>query len=321
MRTRALLSFILLALALAPTIARADDDPTQVARSAFTRGLELAKDERWGEALEAFEIASKAKPHALSIYNAAVAERALGHYTRARVRFAEALARNTASGGTELASQEESAQGFVLEIDKLLAHVDLAIDPGDALVAIDGRPIAIADGVSYAGVAPPGPGIAVANARVDLVVDPGAHVFSVAKEGFDTVVANQSIKPGSQNKLALSMTAMPGKLRVDASQGASVVRVDDLDVGLAPVTLDRPAGEYRVEVVKSGYVPYATKVRLQPGQRTELFAKMTEETPITKRWWFWGTIGAVVVTGAIVTFVAVKPSYDDGNQGWLAKPR
>src|SRR5262245_13398757 len=124
MHTR-LLAVGLLVLSLLPRHARADDGApdkadTERAREAFARGLALAREQRWGEALEAFEVASAAKPHALTTYNTGVAERALGRYTRARVRIGEAVAQNQAAGGGELSPAYVTEAGVMLgEIDRL----------------------------------------------------------------------------------------------------------------------------------------------------------------------------------------------------------
>ena len=322
-----LLAAILFSLVVivVPSVASADDAAT--AKEAFTRGLELAKEQKWGEALDAFETAARAKPHALTTYNAAVAERALSRYTRARVRFAAALEEDKAAGGTQLSqSYKDDSKTFLAELDALLVHVDVTVDPADASLAVDGRPLTWTTPErtsALAGVAQPGAGERVGKKSFEVVVDPGAHVFTVTKEGFQTVATKEDLVPGSKKTLALSLTAMPGKIRVDASTGGSAVRVDDVDVGLAPLLLDRPAGEYRIDVRKAGYVPYVTKVSLQPGQRTDILARMTEDPPLTKRWWFWTSIAGAVAVGVVVAVIIVanNAEYDGGNQGWVAQPR
>jgi hypothetical protein len=316
------LSFSLLVV---PSIAHADD--VAAAKEAFTRGLELAHDQKWGEALDAFETAGRAKPHALTTYNAAVAERALSRYTRARVRFAAALAEDVAAGGTQLSqSYKDDAKTFLAELDALLVHVNVTLDPVDASLAIDGRPLSWTTDdhtIAFAGIAAPGAGERVDKKAFEVVLDPGAHVFTVTKDGFETVATKEDLKPGSKKTLALSLTAMPGKLKIDASQGGSAVRIDDIDVGLAPLLVDRPAGDYRIDVRKSGYVPYVTRVTLRPGQRTDILARMADDPPLTKRWWFWTSIGGALLAGGVVAalIVANAADYDGGNQGWVAQPR
>src|SRR5215213_6039056 len=90
---------ILLAFAVLTKHARADrgsgrspdekDEDVKAASEAFTRGVALSREQKWGEALEAFDLAASKKKHSLTTYNRGVAERALGRFTRARFRFTE----------------------------------------------------------------------------------------------------------------------------------------------------------------------------------------------------------------------------------------
>jgi hypothetical protein len=309
--------------------ARAEDPGLVAAKESFSRGLDLARDQKWGEALDAFETAGRAKRHALTTYNAAVAERALSRYTRARLRFAAALEEDAAAGGTELAQHyKDDTKTFLAELDALLVHVDVTLDPVDAALAIDGRPLSWTTDertVAYAGVAPANAGERVDRKSFEVVADPGTHIFTVTKGGFDTVVSKETLRSGVRARVTLSLTEMPSKLRIDANQGRATVRLDDVDVGLAPVMLVRPAGTYRVDVRKPGFVPYNAKVSLQPGQETALFARMNEDTPLTKRWWFWaGGAGVVLIAASalVVGLIAFsEPTYTGGNLEWVARPR
>ena len=62
----------------APAQSEADDEPTVLARKEFLEGAALVRAERWGEALAAFERATKLKPHAVTTFNIAQCERAMG---------------------------------------------------------------------------------------------------------------------------------------------------------------------------------------------------------------------------------------------------
>lgn len=324
--TRVLIATAIFALASPAT---ADDAGLAVAKEAFTRGLTLAKEEKWGEALEAFETAGRAKRHALTTYNAAVAERALSRYTRARIRFAAALEEDAAAGGSELAqSYKDNTKTFLAELDALLVHVDVTLDPADAALAIDGRPLSWTTDerkTAFAGVASASAGEKVERKAFEVIADPGSHVFTVTKDGFETVVSKEVLKAGSRAKVALSLTAMPAKLKIDANTGRAAIRLDDVDVGVAPILLVRPAGSYRVEVNKAGFVPYTANVNLREGQQTDLLARLSEDVPITKRWWFWAGAGGVVVVAAVAVLAGVlltaDPTYNDGSLDWVARPR
>jgi Tfp pilus assembly protein PilF len=79
---------------LAETCQRAGD--VAGARTAFERGATLAQEGRWSDALTQFELSASLRPHATTTYNIGFCERALGHPTRAKKYFKEALVRDEA---------------------------------------------------------------------------------------------------------------------------------------------------------------------------------------------------------------------------------
>src|SRR5688500_10449777 len=113
----------ILTLALAPA-ARADEDTarTDEARQLFAEGTERVKTAEWSKALASFERSAALKPHAITTYNIGACHRAIGSYTRARAKLAEALERHATT--SELPDNLLiTARGFVDEIDRLVAHV------------------------------------------------------------------------------------------------------------------------------------------------------------------------------------------------------
>ena len=106
---------------------------------------------------------------------------------------------------------------------------------------------------------------------------------------------------------------------------ANIVKGYALAIGVAPVELSRPAGKYHVFVRRPGFIPYEVDAALQPGQKTELRAKLEPEKPsLLSRWWFW-TAAGVVLAGAAVTTYAItrpepeRPPIDGGGLGWAAR--
>src|ERR1700745_4106062 len=109
-----------------PARGASDDD----ARAACKEGTALVEKAQWAEALGAFERADAARRHAITTYNIAACERAMGRYTRARRMFARALAENAASGEKELpASLAEEATGALDQVDRILVRVTLLVEP------------------------------------------------------------------------------------------------------------------------------------------------------------------------------------------------
>ncbi len=173
----------------------------------------------------------------------------------------------------------------------------------------------------------PGPGAPPPAAAFDLVLDPGAHVFTLSRKGFTDAVVNRTFAPGSASTLDLKLDLLPATLRITSTQLGALVHVDDADVGPAPVDVLRPAGAYHVMVKKDGFLPYGTQVTVQPGEEVKLRAPLVVDKPsIAKRWWFWTTIAGVIGTGVVVTYVVTrpkpepKPPFNGGSANWVVMP-
>lgn len=322
------LSAILVALALvfAPAIARADDDVAR-ARELFVKGGQLVKDADWANALLAFEESAKLRPHPVTTFNVGQCLRAMGQYTRARRAFANALGDSGKTPGVELTpALSEETKRYVGELDKLLGTIELTIAPEGAAIAVDGRPLDVAlDGSLVANVLPAGPGRPAPKGTFRIVVDPGTHVITLSRSGFADAVSRETVAPGAKVTKKLELDRLPAQLRITSNQNGAQVLVNEADVGVTPVEIQRPAGKYHVVVRKPGFLVYDTNASADPGQSLNVNAALREDKPaLTQRWWFWTGIGVVVVGAAITTYVVTRPdperpALDGGGLGWTAK--
>jgi formylglycine-generating enzyme required for sulfatase activity len=304
---------------LAGGSARADDADSELgdhvegsdrideARAAFREGTALAQKMLWGEALARFEASEALRSHASTRYNIAMCQRALGQYTRAERSFRRALAQHEA-GDDLSASTVDDIEALLVEIEGVLAVLDITLAPATAAVAIDGRPLEVVEGATLvAGTRAAGPGEAPPAARFRVVLDPGSHVIVLSREGFADAVVRESLAPGARRALTLRLERLPATLRVRASEPDATVSLDGLDVGVTPITLRRPAGSYEVVVRKPGFDPYQADVRLDPAQRADLMARLTPEAfGLHERWWFWSSIAATIGTTVVVTYARAR---------------
>jgi hypothetical protein len=322
---------VLLAALAFTGVAHADKPAPEIeqAREAFVRGTELAKDAQWGAALASFERSAKLRPHAWTTYNIAVCERALGKYVRARRSFARALDERRPDADLP-ESIVTDVRRFLLEIDQIIAALDVTLDPADAAVAVDGQPLEVVapqDGVPtlVAGTLPAGPGKPPPAGTFRVLLDPGSHVFVIAREGFTNAVHAEVVRAGERRALALAVARMPATLAITSNEASAAVSVDRLDVGIAPVTLLRPAGTHHILVRKPGFDPYEIDATVAAGQRAELAATLKLHKPsIVTRWWFWTAAGAVIAGAAITTYALTRPTptrppLDGGGLGWAVR--
>ncbi|MCC6557319.1 MAG: PEGA domain-containing protein [Polyangiaceae bacterium] len=303
------------------------------ARGLYVKGVDLVQKAQWAEALSAFEASAKLYPHPTTTFNIGACERALGRYARARGTLSRALAENEAGGGGQMPEALASdARAFIGEIDRLLAHVTVTLEPGDAAISVDGRPLEVLSASGgrpslVAGTLGPGPGARPPAATFDLTLDPGAHVVTLDRKGYTQQVVNRTFAPGSTSSLRLELEKLPATLRVTSSEAGALVRVDDVDVGPAPVDVLRPAGSYRVVVGKAGFVAYEAQVAVKAGEEAKLRATLVpEKTSIAEKWWFWTGAAAVLAGGVALTFALTRPEpepppFDGGNTGWVVVPQ
>lgn len=176
---------------------------TRRAREAFRLGSALAAQGQWSDALAAFQRAQRLRPHPVTTYNIGYVQRALGHLTRARKALKEAL-----DGGLP-ADLHQEAQSYLSEIEPKLARIAVTITSDETTVAVDGRPLEVestgARPVLVAGTLPPGAGTPPPSETFDLLVDPGAHMFVLSREGAKDRVVNQSFEPGAMLGLQLGI--------------------------------------------------------------------------------------------------------------------
>jgi PEGA domain len=333
-RSRVLFCAFLIATVPSGVVRAAPEDASLVqAREDFLRGADFIRRLQYADALAAFERSARGHPHAATTYNIGVCLRAMGRYTLARKRLAQALTEDAAAGGAELPdSLKAEARGFLEQIDALLARVDVTLTPADAALTIDGQPpevLEVAAGASasaaptlVAGTRPPGPGEIPPGPAFSLVLDPGAHVLTMTRKGFADSVVNKIFPPGVTLPLKLELDLLPATLHVASNSPLAVVTVNDVDVGLTPVDVLRPAGQFRVAVKKSGFIAYETDVLAHAGERVDLMANLKPyKAPLTQKWWFWSAAAVLVGGVVVVTYAATRPSptrppLEGGGLGW-----
>jgi hypothetical protein len=324
------LGIALLWVLAAPAHGEARDDTEGAAarlaeaRQLFQSGTQLVKAAQWYEALGAFERSHALRPHAVTAFNLAACERALGRYTRARLRFGEALAATDPAVPPALADEMRTD---LRELDGLLVHAAVELEPADAGIAVDGRPLQNdRDGVASAGLAEPGPGRAAPAARFELIADPGAHLIVLSRPGFSDAVVRVTWAPATRPRLPLKLDRLPAILRVSSNAPRAAVTVDGVDVGVAPLELSRPPGRYRVALRGAGMLPYHTEVTLAPGQELKLEGVMSRQRPsIAKKWWFWTSLGAALTGVALASYFGARaaetPRLDGGGLQWVVQLR
>jgi hypothetical protein len=209
----------------------------------------------------------------------------------------------------------------------MLVRLTVTLSPSDAAIAVDGRPLAVEGDHWVAGIVAPGPGKRAPGARFTLLMNPGAHVFTLSRRGFDDVVVNKTFSPGASEELPLRLERLPARLDISSNVAGAIITVAGRDIGPAPAVVTRTAGTYRVVVSNHGYEDYEATVRLRAGERGSIRATLLKEKrAITSEWWFWTIAAATVAGGAVATYALTRPEpepapYQGGTTGWVVVPQ
>ena len=157
----------LLAAFAAPQSVHAEPDPApspatkKHAQELFVRGVALTKENRWGDALAAFEQSSRLYQHPGTTFNLGYCERGMGRFTRARERFREALAMDAETPNKAELDDEvrDAATRYLREAEQRIGRIQLTLPEPNVKLGVDGRPLATAEGEGPAvgGTREPGP--------------------------------------------------------------------------------------------------------------------------------------------------------------------
>jgi hypothetical protein len=299
----------------------APDDVTARGRAAYVHGVQLTHDQQWGDALAAFQEAATLRDHPQVEVNIAYCQRALGRYVAARKTLLAVLVQPTGLDATQIAE----SRNYITEFDKLIVRVGVQMDPPNATLAVDGRPLIEGEAKdTYLGnVAPAGVGAPLGKPAFTVLLDPGAHLFRAVREGHEDALVSRSYHAGESASLDLHLDVLPASVAIRSEPGAAIVRVDSREVGLAPIEFQRPAGQYKLEVQLDNFETYKAALDLSAGQHADMTARLNPyKEPLTKKWWFWTGAAVVVAGGAVLTYFVTRsppqpPAYDSGSANWL----
>ncbi|HVW27589.1 MAG TPA: hypothetical protein VHC69_19625 [Polyangiaceae bacterium] len=189
------------------------DDPIDAARAAFLRALELAREERYAEAIAEFRESERLRPHPITSYDIGYCERKLGHHSNAFRAFVHAL--TPGSTGEQLpAGFEARARQDVVDAATAMGRVRISGDR--ARLRVDGHPVESLDDEGQSTYL-----IAEGDAErreppdsFELLVDPGEHVVgATTSEGAPLLEIRVLVESGSVTNVVVP-TAAPAPPRV-----------------------------------------------------------------------------------------------------------
>ncbi|HET9931593.1 MAG TPA: PEGA domain-containing protein [Polyangiaceae bacterium] len=325
----------LLSLSFAPlgiTVPSRAAEPSAKAQAAahFERGVELAKEAAYAEALIEFSRAYELSPHYSTLYNIAQAYVGLGKPVQA----VDTLKRYLAEGGAQIGiDRRRAVEAELVKQFARTATLDIQVDgsvAANAEVSVDGevvgraplpRPVRVAIGVH----------------RVSVRAENGAtseQNITVAGEEQHTLrfeLTPRATSPHTTSPAASPATSL-GWLHVTCAAAGVRVSVDGTEVGVTPLRapLALAAGAHRILFRASDRPEAARNVSLAPATTAELdcgFVALRGESNHSGAQKTWGyVLGAVGIglgAATVAHFAWNYGRYNDWNDerdAYLAAP-
>ncbi len=267
---------------------RGDDSRRREAAQHFERGVALAEEARWNDAIRELEAARDLRPTPSVMFNLGMAYRAVGRTRDAIATFGAYLAADPAIP----AATRTQVERLVREMLPSLARLAVRVEPSDATISVDG--------------------VALAPGTTEEVLDPGRHTVAASADGYQTVTRAETFSPGEVThvELVLIPSIRVCRLYVDTTLSDSVIRIDGRAAapGHADEFLD--AGVHDVEVSAPGRRTVRRLVTLAAGQAVRITMDPPPERTLLQSPWFWGGAGVVVagiVVGGFLIATGVEP--------------
>lgn len=183
---RPTLGAVAIALSLLSESARAQD-VKQEARAHFDRGLQLVDSKRFEEAAAEFEHAQSLRPHPSVLYNLGMAQAAARRLALALATLQAYLASDDAKQNVARARE---VRARVAELETKVGHLELNLQPAQALVRVDGR---------------------LHTGEGSIAMDPGAHTLLVTASNHSPQEQAFVIREGESKALSIQLRPDPSE--------------------------------------------------------------------------------------------------------------
>lgn len=104
----------------------------------------------------------------------------------------------------------------------------------------------------------------------------GVHRLKIATPGYQPKEVEVKLEDRTPAKVEVELVSDSATLTVESEVAEAQVRINGIDRGTAPCTVDRiPEGEVTVDVSAAGYAPFQQKLKLAPGQVEKIRIALT----------------------------------------------
>lgn len=248
------------------------------ARTSYEAGKILFADGDYAGAFRKFGKANELSGDPRLLWNMAVCQKNLRHYTRV----SDLLHQYLKEGAGHLSrADEREATALIGAVREFISTVTVAVNVDGAQVSLDSEPV---------GTSP---------LEQPLAVDIGDHQISVEKEGFRKVTQKLSLSGQSQETVTIQMQKQSAHLVVEAAEAD--IRLNGKLLLKDKFDGEVPVGRLLLRVTASGKKTYETEILLVDGETRRLHVDLESETNL----WLWAGIigGAAAATSVGVYFL------------------
>ena len=276
-----------------PAVAARPD--VELARVAFARGVLLAQQERWSQALEEFRQSRRYADRPRTAFNVGLALQHLERYREARAALRECIAMPAVLGDPELVSD---AHALEAQVGRSLARLRLVVSPAAAEVRINAA--TIADGHD--------------EPLRELDIDPGRQEVEVSAPGVTPQRFTVALRPGEVLQRRVDLAVVPGRVAVTVDQRDATVSIDDEVVGHGDTVWQGSPGAHRVRVEAEGFRAFRRPVTVRAGAELRVeVALAPARTPWFQSPWLWSAVGVAVAGGVLAAVLVERSAAPDGG--------
>lgn len=232
-----------------------DSPETELARRHFGNGVKLYSDGNFSGALAEFEAAYRLKPGPASLKNVALSQKALFRYSEAADTLELVLARH----GSELSDADRAViRSAIDELSSLVGSVVIRVTPADAKITVDGKP---------------------ANPNKPLRLNVGEHTVVAEAPGHSRESRVFRVAGGQKDlQVDIALSTTGGQVTIKAQDPEAAIAVDGVPKGLGVWSGWLAPGPHAVQVYRSGYEQYQTRLVVEVGKRHEVVADPLEKS-------------------------------------------
>ena len=235
--------------------AEATAEATAEARRHFKLGIKLYQDANYPGALAEFEAAYATKPGPGSLQNVALCQKALFRYREAAATLEQLLRAH----GSELSEGETKAvTEAIAELHGLVGSIVVTVEPSEAKVSIDGRPVPLSE------------------LRAGVEVNVGEHTLIADLAGYARLSRVVRVASGQKPLLIeLKLKATDGFLNVIASDPRAAIAIDGSTRAFHEWRGSvKPDTDHLIQVFREGYESFETNVSIPLGKTLDVHAEL-----------------------------------------------